>query len=296
MALFLAISVFVGVLFPFVASLLRPLLYPCLFVIMLATLIQMDFSSVRDSARQHLPRIIYLLIIQMLVIAAFCAFLMKTWLVSPMFALPVIMVTCAGSMFGTPAIAMVMGHPGRFALLGVLVSTLLLPLSLPLSSWIYSGSGFEMNLVSYASRLIVYIVCPVLLAVLYRRLVQKVYWLPSVGRLKPVSVVALGVFAVGIMDGITARLVAEPDLMLALLALAVFLYVALFLIAYRLCLGSGKSIAIEAGLLSAFRNIGLVIAVSGPFLPDDFFLFAGVWQFPMYLAPLITGWYIALRR
>jgi hypothetical protein len=46
--------------------------------------------------------------------------------------------------------------------------------------------------------------------------------------------------------------------------------------------------ALTAGLLSAYRNLAVVLAIGGAMLPPDFIVFAALWQIPMYVMPLIV--------
>jgi BASS family bile acid:Na+ symporter len=176
----------------------------------------------------------------------------------------------------------------------VLLSTLLLPFTLPLVWWVYTGAPLEMEVQTYLMRLLVYIFCPGLLALLYRKLALYMPALPGNEIFKIGAVVGLVVFAIAIMDGVTDRLIQEPTVVLGLVALGISLHFGLYGFAYWSSRHLAPRLRVESGLLSAFRNIGLIIAVSGPFLPAEFFLFAGVWQIPMYLSPWIFNRFIEI--
>ena len=281
----LVLAVVVGLLLPDIASLIRPLLYPSLFAIMVFTLIQVDLRRLGHTLGRDTARIIFLCVAQMVLVPVSIGLIFRLASPDPVFALPVVMVTAAGTMFGTPAIAVLVGLQGRFTLLGVLVSTFLLPMTLPIVWLAYAGELLQMELLTYCYRLLVYIVLPAFLAWLYKLLLRKGFNLPEEKSMKLGSVIGLVVFAIAIMDGVTARLLQQPSLVIGLVVLAFVLHFGLFGLT-RICSGRmGISIATEAGLLSSFRNIGLIIAISGPYLPAEFFLFAGVWQIPMYLSP-----------
>lgn len=281
----LILAVVIGLLLPDIAALLRPLLYPSLFAIMVFTLIQVDLRWISLTLGRDMIRIIALYMIHMVLVPVAFGLMFREFSPDPVFALPVILVTAAGSMFGTPSIAVLLGLQGSFTLLGVLVSTALLPLTLPLVWLAYSGELLQMELSIYCYRLLVYMVFPALLAWLYRGLLRRGLNLPDEKSMKVGAVIGLVVFAIAIMDGVTARFLLQPSLVIGLIVLAFSLHFGLFSLT-RICSGRvGVSTATEAGLLSSFRNIGLIIAISGPFLPAEFFLFAGVWQIPMYLSP-----------
>ena len=290
----LILAVVVGLLLPDIASLLRPLLYPSLFAIMVFTLIQVDLRRLGHTLERDTIRIIFLCIIQMVLVPVTIGLIFRVASPDPVFALPVVMVTAAGTMFGTPAIAVLVGLQGSFTLLGVLVSTFLLPMTLPLVWLAYAGELLQMELLTYCYRLLVYIAFPALLAWFYKLLLRKGFNLPQERSMKLGSVIGLVVFAIAIMDGVTARLLQQPSLVTGLVVLAFVLHFGLFGLT-RISSGRmGISIAAEAGLLSSFRNIGLIIAISGPYLPAEFFLFAGVWQIPMYLSPWLFQRFLRL--
>jgi len=281
----LVLAIVIGLVLPDVARFLRPLLYPSLFAIMVFTLIQIDISKIVKTLGRDTVRIVLLCGIQMVVLPVLLGLIFRTVSPDPMYAVPVILVTAAGAMFGTPSIAVLLGLPGRFTLFGVLVSTALLPLSLPLVWIAYSGEPLQMDVLTYGYRLILYIGVPAVLAWIYRRLIRAGFNLPATESMKVGAVAGLVVFAIAIMDGVTDRFLIDPALVIGLTLLAFVLHFGLFGLTWLLSQSFGRRTGMEAALLSAFRNIGLIIAISGPYLPQDFFLFAGVWQIPMYLSP-----------
>ena len=290
----LILAVVIGLLLPGLAALLRPLLYPSLFAIMVFTLIQVDLRWLGQTLGRDTIRVIALYMIHMVLVPVVLGLVFRAVSSDPVFALPVILVTAAGSMFGTPAIAVLLGLQGSFTLLGVLVSTALLPLTLPLVWIAYEGELLQMEFSIYCYRLLVYIVFPALLAWLYKALLRTGLNLPEEKSMKLGAVIGLVVFAIAIMDGVTARFLLQPSLVIGLIVLAFGLHFGLFGLT-RICSGRmGDSIATEASLLSSFRNIGLIIAISGPYLPVEFFLFAGVWQIPMYLSPWLFQRFLRL--
>ncbi|MGB5708556.1 MAG: hypothetical protein WBM41_17225 [Arenicellales bacterium] len=281
----LVLAIVIGLVLPDVARFLRPLLYPSLFAIMLFTLIQIDISQIVKTFGRDTLRIVLLCGIQMVVLPVLLGLIFRSVSPDPMYAVPVILVTAAGGMFGTPSIAVLLGLPGRFTLFGVLVSTALLPFSLPLVWIAYSGEPLQMDVAVYGYRLILYIGVPALLAWIYRRLIRAGFNLPAAESMKVGAVTGLVIFAIAIMDGVTDRFLIDPALVIGLTLLAFVLHFGLFGLTWLLSRSFGRGVWMEAALLSAFRNIGLIIAISGPYLPQDFFLFAGVWQIPMYLSP-----------
>ena len=95
------------------------------------------------------------------------------------------------------------------------------------------------------------------------------------------------VFAIAIMDGVTARLAADPLYVGALLAIA-FLVQALLQAATALgFLWLGRRAAFTVGFLAGNRNMGLLLAVLPTGLHPDIVLYFALAQFPIYILPAL---------
>ncbi len=100
-------------------------------------------------------------------------------------------------------------------------------------------------------------------------------------------VILMLVFAVAVMDGVTARLVADPLYVAALLAIA-FAVQALLQAATALgFLWLGRRTAFTLGFLAGNRNMGLLLAVLPAGLHPDIALYFALAQFPIYILPAV---------
>lgn len=97
----------------------------------------------------------------------------------------------------------------------------------------------------------------------------------------------LVVFAIAVMDGVTARLLADPPyiggLLLASCIAALLLHAAGY-VAFR---WTGERTAFNAAVLSGNRNMGLMLAITAGTAGEAFSLYVGLAQIPMYFAPLL---------
>jgi BASS family bile acid:Na+ symporter len=104
-------------------------------------------------------------------------------------------------------------------------------------------------------------------------------------RIDGLSVLAMFMFAVAAMDGVTEHFRANPLLVIALTALAFVLALAMMAITAMVFLRAGRARAFAIGLIAGNRNIGLMLAATGFVVPDIAWLYFALAQFPIYLLP-----------
>lgn len=282
----LALSVVLGIAVPPLSGLLGPGLYPFVFFLMV-------FSLMGIPVRHALPdrvasaRLVKMLAWQ-LVALPIAAGLWHRFMPGAGAGSALVLITaCAGTIFGAPAFARVMRLDTTLTLQGVLAGTLLMPVVLPvLVGWFTSGNS-EFDFGAYAWRLCIFIAIPLLIAATYQRRTD-----PERGYANSLwntlTIAFLALFGIAVMDGIGARILAQPWQMLELFGLALGVHIAFFALSVVLFLGQGQRAALTAGLLSGYRNMALILAVGGDLLPPDFQVFVALWQIPMFVAPYIV--------
>ena len=284
----LALSVLAGIAVPPLAAALRPLLFPSVFCLILCAVLLIDlrrvFAGIRRDAVPALAVSTWQLLALPLAVGAVHRY-------SPLggdYTLLAFYTACAGSLFGAPAFARLMKLDEAMALRGTLASVLLMPLTLPpLSAWV-NGAPAGFDAAGYIARLGVFLALPIVIALLVQ---SRTRWRISVqgnAVVRHGSVLFLCVFAVGVMDGIGPRVVAEPVAMAGLLLLALAIHAGQFAVTALVFAARGRDFALTAGLLASYRNLGLLLAVAGALLPPGFIVFVAVWQVPMYLTPLVV--------
>lgn len=106
-------------------------------------------------------------------------------------------------------------------------------------------------------------------------------------RIDGLNVIALFIFAVALMDGVAANMLARPLLVLGLTALAFALTAALTVVTALVMLPAGRPAAFALALASGSRNMGLMLAATGGAVPELTWLYFAIAQFPIYLMPQI---------
>ena len=291
----LAGGVFAGILLPDLAALLRPALTAAVIGTLTAALLRLDWMRLREGIRRPrfaLPLIGWQLVVSPAIMWALCA----------VSGIPAAVALCltlqaAAPPIGSAAVfAMILGMDGAAAILGTVATTLLLPVSLtPLVGWL-AVPGLQVDLAAFFLRVTLLVAAPFAIAAVIRGAVGTQRLARHDDLLGSLNVVLLVVFAIGVMDGVTARLLADPRTIGTLLAAACLATVVLHLAGYAAFRWAGAHSAFSAAICSGNRNMGLMLAVTGGTAGAEFSLYVGLAQIPMYFAPLALGPFVRRAR
>ena len=291
----LAGGVFAGILLPDLAALLRPALTAAVIGTLTAALLRLDWAKLGEGIRRPklaLPFIAWQLIASPAIV----------WGAAAILGLPATLALCltlqaAAPPIGSAAVfAMILGLDGAAAVLGTMATTLLLPLSLTPLVGLLGSPGIQVDLGAFFLRVAVLVAAPFATAAAIRAVIGRPRLTRNDDLLGSLNVVLLVVFAIGVMDGVTARLLAEPGLIGGLLAAACVATIALHLAGYAAFRWAGTHSAFSAAICSGNRNMGLMLAVTGGTAGPEFSLYVGLAQIPMYFAPLALGPFVRRAR
>jgi BASS family bile acid:Na+ symporter len=282
-------GVFVGILLPPLAAAARPLLTAAVIGTLTAALLRLDWDGLARTLRhpgRPLRVVGWLLVVSPL----------ATWAATGAAGLPddlrlVLLLQAAAPPIGSAAVfALILGVDGRLALVGAVLATLLLPLSLtPLVALLLPAAGIQVDLAAFAARVVGVVLAPFAIAAVLRGAIGVERLARHDDLLGGLNVVLLVVFAIAVMDGVTARLLTDPRTILVLLAAACGAALLLHLAGWLLLRHAGPSVAWSSALLSGNRNMGLMLAVTAGTAGETFSLYVGIAQIPMYFAPLALG-------
>jgi BASS family bile acid:Na+ symporter len=280
-------GVFVGIALPDLAALLRPLLTLAVIGTLTAALLRLDWSLLAAAARR--PALPAALALWQLVASP-----LLVWSATALAGLPpdlrlLLVLQAAAPPIGSAAVfAMILGLDGVFAVIGSMLTTLLLPLTLtPLVGLLLPGAGLQVDLAAFFARVTLLVVLPFALAWLLRRLIGTARLARNGDLLAGLNVVLLVVFAIAVMDGVTARLVSDPQFIGLLLLVACIATAILHAAGFALFRRAGAATAWSASLLSGNRNMGLMLVITAGTAGEAFSLYVGIAQIPMYFAPLV---------
>ncbi|MDX1376657.1 MAG: hypothetical protein R3357_13905 [Burkholderiales bacterium] len=279
-------GVFAGIVLPDVAALLRPLLTPVVIGTLTLALVRLDWARMGAALRS--PGLPLLLAGWQLALSPALA-----WAASALLGLPpdlrllLVLQAAAPPIGSAPVFALIRGLDGALAAVITVLATLLLPLSLTPLVALLEGSGLRVDLGAFVLRVTLVVIAPFVVAAVLRRLVGRARLRRNDALVGGLNVLLLVVFAIAVMDGVTARLLADPAYILGLLLASCVAALVLHAAAYGVFRWTGARSAFNAAVLSGNRNMGLMLAITAGTAGEAFSLYVGIAQIPMYFAPLL---------
>lgn len=284
-------GILAGLIMPDLAAILRPVME--VFVVLLMTLVysRLDWSGIRTISGKPLLTAMILLWVLAAVPGLSAA---AGWAL----ALPSVLLTAiilnaiAPPITSSVPFCQLLGLDAALALRVTLIATLLMPVTVPASILLLLGVTIDLDPDEFALRAAVFIGLPLVLSWLIRRSPRLTARLNRGTEVDGITAFILMIIAIGIMDGVTTRILAEPAEALAILA-AAFGVSILFhglsgLVFWRL----GERTAISIALTSGSRNLVLMLVIIGDAMGPAFGLYVALGQVPIYLMPAIiqTVW------
>ncbi len=295
----LALSIFIGIAFPALAALFKPLLLPLIFLLFLSAVLQVSFTDATHAAVGHHASWITL-VWQLLGLPMLCFVLLKPFLSEELHLFAVVSM-CTGSITATTALSRLFNLNSALSLVVGLIGAVLMPLPLYVFLQLLLGSDVSLDINAYSVRCIVFVVIPIVVAYVIRKIVSPEVdgWLQK--KMPSVAMVLLVFFGVAVMDGVTELMFSDPYRLLSYLVLAFAISIGVQLISFYALSFLGPQDATTGALLCAYRNMGLVAAIAGSSIAESsigegFFIFLGVWQLPMYILPLVLRRYYEKRK
>jgi bile acid:Na+ symporter, BASS family len=289
-------GVFVGVLWPELASWCRPLLAPAVVGTLVAALLRMDWSRLWGWVRQPLAPALLTVWLTLL-----CPCLV--WAIAALVRVPpewtvLLVLQAAGPPIGSAAaFALFLGLEASLCMVSTVWATLALPLTLTLIvAGLLPQFGIEVDLWMFFARVLALVALPFLLAACLRRWIGVQRLQAHDADLAGLNVVMLVIFAVAVMEGVQDILWSDTHLALSLLGLACASVALGHVVGYVLCRWRGLNTAYTGALLSGNRNMGLLLVVTAGTAGQWFSLYVAIVQIPMYFAPLLLGPWLARSR
>lgn len=280
-----AISVFAGLALPPLAALFKPIFAPALVTMLLLAFLRVDPVGLRGYfARPGL------------VLAA------TGW---NMFAVPVIFglaLAAAGidkdglyialmlhavapPIISSAAIAALLGLDAALSLATLIACIVLTPLTAPLFAAFFIGPSLAISPLALGWKLFAMLAGAAGAAAVIRGIAGKPWIARQTERLDGINVITLFVFAVALMDGVPATIMARPLLSTGYVVLAFAISLGMIGITMLIFARLGRSSALALGLAAGSRNMGLMMAAAGGAVPDLTWLYLAMVQFPIYLLP-----------
>ncbi len=276
----------VGFIFPELANFAFPYLPAILFLLMLFTLAGMEQNLVISYLKRSKTWLYALIHNGCLTL---CLVLIGYLLdFSSNLILALAAVGSTGSLFATPAIARSVGLDPLPCMATTIATTLLMPVALYISLLLLQEGNFNLDLIAYIKRLVIFIILPMLISVLLYRFVPHDMLKRAHLQLSQVTIILVFSFPLGLVGVFRQVFDNNPIYAAKLLGIAFFICSFFFIAAYSLYRKKGQEIALAAAITSGNRNVLLTWTVAGPFLGSEYLALIGALQLPIYLQPLIV--------
>jgi len=175
----------------------------------------------------------------------------------------------------------------ELSLVATLATTALVPITAPPMAMLLLGVDLSIGIGAFMGQLALVVGLPMLLSLILRRLlgpVRLAHWADPIDGLMVWLVVFYGV---AVMNGLGARMSADPAWVVQAIIAAFAVDYGLNLVTAGAFAGYGSRVAASAGLMSGNRNMALFLAVLPATADPRVTLFFGLCQFPLFLSPFL---------
>lgn len=286
-----ALSIVLGIVLPPLAAAFKPILGEAVVALLVLSFLRVDPNALGALARRPLIVLLASGWLMLLLPAAFAVFLTVIGLdrMAPDLYFILILQSCSPALMSAPAMAALMGVDVALTLACMLASMAVVPLVAGVSTHIFLGQS-AIEPLSFGIKLFALIAGSAAGAAVIRRFIGREKIETNYQLLDGLSVMAMFVFAMAAMDGVTAYALAEPALVAILTALVFALSIGVILVTTLTFLAAGRDRAFAIGILTGNRNMGVMLAATGFAIPPIAWLYFGLAQFPIYLLPVVLKW------
>ena len=284
--LFLAGGVLLGLFVPALAALARPLLIPGLLIPLVIALLRLNWDALAAYARR--PGLVALISAGLLLASPVLMWLaLKAFSLPPALAQALTLMAAASPIVSSAAISLILGLDAALAVIVIVVTTALMPFSLPLVALWLLGLKIDIDLATFMLRLALMVGGAFAAALALRRLVPQHKLQANARMLDGASVATLVMFALAIMDGVTAVALARPGFVVLVTLAAFVANLALQALGTLAAARLGMRSAITVGLMTGNCNMGLVLVALADKADFDVIVFFAMAQIPMYMLPAL---------
>jgi BASS family bile acid:Na+ symporter len=281
---FLAGGLFIGLLVPALAALLRPLLSGFIFLLTAATFLGIDWQELARHARR--PGLMALILAWTLLVSPIVAALVArvAGLPAPL-AQALVLWAASPPLISVPAIALLLGLDGALALLVMVAGTFLMPFTLPPLVLGLIGLKLGIGILPLTRNLVLFIGGAALAAAALRYFAGAERLRRHAVELSGLSVLILILFAIAIMDGVRELIVARPQQVAEYALCALLASLALQALGFLAFAWLPRLAALTVALIAGNNNMAVVWANLGSAATPELMLFFAAVQLPIYVLP-----------
>ena len=290
--LLLPISLLLGLFWPDLAALLRPLLAPTVAFMLAVLMTRVDADAALAHIKNPLVPILGLIWACVVIPVLFAGAL---WLLdvamgvsfSAGIVLALFFWASSPPIFSSAPLSYIMRLDGALSLGFLLAAIFIHPIVTPFFTAAFTSGAVSLSPVVLSWRLAVLIGGAAICALAARKWLGPKRLRELGPAMDGLNVLSMIIFAIAIMDGIGARLLENPVFAASLMGFVFVLALLVHVITTALFWRNGKKLALTLGFSSCGRNIAMAIGALGTTVPPDTWLFFAIIQFPIYCLPAI---------
>lgn len=283
----LAISVFIGIAVPPLASLFKPMFTGALMVLLFLAFLRVHPKALQSRARQPalvIAAIVWIMIV-LPIVAGFGLTAFGLDRTAPGLFVGLMLNVIAPPAFWTPALAALLGLEPALSLAVLIAGTVITPVAAAAFAALFFGAALTLSPLALGLRLLAMLGGAAILAAIVRRFAGEARVARQRELFDGLNVATMVVFAIGAMDGVTAHVLAQPLLGIGLVLLTFTITVGLGVVTALLFIRAGRTDAFALALAGGSRNMGLMLAAAAGAVPDLTWLYFAIAQLPIYLLP-----------
>ena len=284
----LAAGVFGGLLIAPLAHAMVWFITPNVVLLMTLVLLRVDIPA----AFSHLSRpgrLAAIVVFQMLMSPFIAAGVLTLLPLDPGIAAGVAIFATGAAATSGAAFARLVGLDPELTLLATLASIFVVPLTGPPLAHLLAGIDLHISVGGFMARLALVVGLPLAGSLLLRRAIGPDRLAPIAASLDGAVVWLVVFYGFAVMDGLQARLLADPIWVTEATLAAFVADFGLNAVTMAAFIWMGWRSAASAGLMAGNRNMALYLAVLPASADHRIALFFALVQFPLFLSPFLLG-------
>jgi BASS family bile acid:Na+ symporter len=285
----IAAIVFIAIALPPLDALLKPFVTEAIFALLVIAFLRVDLPVLRgylDRPALVLVATAWTSLVLPTLFGVGCL-LVRLDAQSPGLFLGVMLQAVASPMMAAPAFAALMGLDATLVLSALVASTALTPLTAPFFAYVFIGPALTLAPLALGLKLLTLLAGSLLFAVVIRRFVGVVAIRRYAPQIDGLNILLVFVFVAAVMESVAHQFLVAPRALIGMLVLAFAIFFAVLGVTACVFAKAGPGRSLALGLMTSQRNMGLMLAVTGGFLPDEAWLYFALAQFPIYLSPFL---------
>ncbi len=285
--LVMPVGVVLGLLFPSLTELSRPLAEPLVIFMLAVSIFCLNPATIIKRVQRSL--MILVAVVWIILVTPFLIFFIGSISAVPIGLLVVLTAwSCSPPLVSIPGLAIILNLDGPTALLTMIGSTCLFSFSLPIILLFLLGDNLGLDPSSISLQLLGMVSICCIIGQGSRWLIGNQRVESHAKSVDGIIVLAMLLFAITIMGGFHQALETAPHKIPIFLAAAVLASIGSQLFSAVVFLRFEKRVAGAIALSTGNRNTALLLPVASGTFAQDLWLYLAVVQIPIYFLPMIT--------